>query len=310
MNPVRRINKVFNSSEEILIDDTSRIIIMSDNHRGDGGWGDNFAKNRNLYIAALNYYYAGGFTYIEIGDGDELWENRKFSNIVEAYRDIFLMLAKFYKKNRLYFIYGNHDMVKKDEEFVRNNLYEYFDERINKHISLFPNIKIHEGLILLYKNRKNKILLTHGHQVELMSSDLWKVSRFLVRYLWRPLELYGVNNPTRTAKNYKKKDEAARRLTEWVMKEKHILISGHNHTPHFPEVGEAPYFNDGSCVHPFSITGIEIVKGNIMLIRWYENTREDGTLYVEREVLAGPRKLEDYFNIKDYGKNRNEVGLT
>lgn len=309
MDPVRRINKVFNSSEEIQIDDTSKIILMSDNHRGDGGWADNFSKNKNLYAAALNYYYDRDFTYIEIGDGDELWENRKFSDIVEAYRDIFLMLAKFYRENRLYFIYGNHDIVKKDEKFVRNNLYEFFDERINEYVPLFPNIKIHEGLILLYKNRKNKILLTHGHQVELMNSDLWKVSRFLIRYLWRPLELYGINNPTRTAKNHKKKDKVANRLIEWVIKGNHILIAGHNHKPSFAKVGETPYFNCGSCVHPLSITGIEIVKGEIMLIRWYTNTKRDGTLYVEREVLAGPRRLQDYFDNKDKVKSKYEVGL-
>lgn len=309
MNPVRRINKVFNASEEIHIDDSSKIVLMSDNHRGDGGWGDNFSKNQNLYAAALNYYYKGGFTYIEIGDGDELWENRKFADIVEAYRDIFLMLAKFYKEKRLYFIYGNHDMVKKYKKFVRNNLYGFYDKRTNKYVTLFPNIEIHEGLILLYKNRKNKIFLTHGHQVELLNSELWRVSRFLIRYLWRPLELYGVNNPTRTAKNHKKKDRAARLLTEWVIKEGHILIAGHNHMPSFAEVGEVPYFNTGSCVHPLSITGIEIIKGQIMLIRWYTNTREDGTLYVEREVLAGPRRLEAYFNNRDKVRSKYEAGL-
>lgn len=302
MNPVRRINRVFNSSQEIVIDDFSKIIIMSDCHRGDGGWGDNFSRNKNLYIAALRYYYDKGYTYIEIGDGDELWENRNNTDIVEAYRDVFLILSKFYRDKRLYFLYGNHDMIKKDEEFVRNNLYEFYDERTNRIIPLFPDIKIHEGLILVYKNKMNKILLTHGHQVEILNSDLWRLGRFLVRYIWRPLELYGVNNPTSTAKNHKKKNKAAKKLTEWIKKEKHMLIAGHNHMPAFAEVGDIPYFNDGSCVHYFSITGIEIIEGKIMLVRWYTNTRNDGTLYVDREIIAGPRNLIDYFN-------RSEMGL-
>lgn len=309
MNPVRRINRVFNTSEEILIDDSSKIIIMSDCHRGDGGWGDNFSRNQNLYLAALNYYYDKGYTYIELGDGDELWENRRFSDIVEVYRDIFLTLAKFYRNKRLYFIYGNHDIVKKYEKYVKDNLYEFFDERTNKHIPLFPNIKVHEGLILVYKNRKNKIFLTHGHQVEMLNSEFWRLGRFLVRYLWRPLELYGVNNPTKIAKNYKKMNKAAKRLTEWVIKEKHMLIAGHNHMPSFAEVGDVPYFNDGSCIHYFSITGIEITEGKIMLIRWYTNTRRDGTLYVEREVIAGPRNLKDYFEVKDNIVIKHEMGL-
>jgi hypothetical protein len=63
----------------------------------------------------------------------------------------------------------------------------------------------------------------------------------------------------------------------------------------FPEVGELPYFNDGSSVHPRCITAIEISEGNIILVKWQIKTRDDGTMYIGREVLAGPSKLEDYF---------------
>ena len=74
------------------------------------------------------------------------------------------------------------------------------------------------------------------------------------------------------------------------------MVAGHTHRPMFPEVGEPPYFNDGSCVHPRCITAMEIVFGNIKLVKWYVNTKEDGTLFVDKEVLAGPRKLKDYFD--------------
>ena len=123
-----------------------------------------------------------------------------------------------------------------------------------------------------------------------------EISRFLVRYLWRPLNVIGVNDPTRTAKNYHKKEAVEKKLIEWVIKEKHMLIAGHTHRPMFPEVGEPPYFNDGSCVHPSCITGMEIEDGNIKLVKWYVKTKEDGTLFIDREVLAGPRKLKDYFS--------------
>lgn len=298
MNALERLSKVFRSSEEIPIDDSSKVIIMSDCHRGDGGWSDNFTKNQNLYKVALDYYYDNGYTYIEIGDGDELWEIRNFSDIVNAYSEIFLILSKFYKDNRLYFIFGNHDIVKSDSNFVRNNLYQYFDERRNKYIPLFPNIKIHEGLVLDYKPTGDKIFLVHGHQIEIFNSTLWKINMFLVRYLWKLLELYGINNPTRTARNHKLKDDFANKLTEWVMREKQMIIAGHNHMPMFPEVGEPPYFNDGSCIHLSCITGIEIVNGNIMLIRWCTKTKKDGTLFVGKEILAGPRRLKDYFNLR------------
>ena len=55
------------------------------------------------------------------------------------------------------------------------------------------------------------------------------------------------------------------------------------------------YFNDGSCIHPRCITAIEIEGGCISLVKWSVMTRKDRTMYVEREILEGPAKLEDYF---------------
>ncbi|HBV87911.1 MAG TPA: serine/threonine protein phosphatase [Desulfosporosinus sp.] len=296
MNKLKRISKVFEAADEILFDDSSRIILMSDVHRGDGSWADDFSKNQNLYFAALNHYYNENYTYIEIGDGDELWENKNLSDIVYVHSNAFWLLSKFYNDGRLYFIFGNHDMAKRNEKFVVNNMYQYYDERENKYIPLFKNIKIHEGLILKHRVTNDKILLIHGHQASFIDYDMWRLTRFLVRYLWRPLELFGVNDPTSTAKNYEKKDAVERKLTEWVMQEKHMLIAGHTHRPMFPEVGEPLYFNDGSSIHPRCITGIEIADGNITLVKWNVKTKDDGTLFIGREVLAGPRRLKDYFD--------------
>ena len=73
-----------------------------------------------------------------------------------------------------------------------------------------------------------------------------------------------------------------------------LTITGHTHRPRFPEPGDIPFFNDGSCVHPRSITGIEIENGNISLIKWHIATTEDGTLRVVRALLEGPQRLMDY----------------
>lgn len=295
MNILDRLTKVFNSSKEINIDDNSRIIIMSDVHRGDGNWSDSFAKNQNTFFAALSYYYKENYTYIELGDGDELWELNNFKDILREHSDVFWLMSKFYEEDRFYMLYGNHDIVKKNENFLRGNLYYYYDEREQEDIPLFENIVVHEGLMLNYKNYENKIFLVHGHQVDFINYDIWPITRFLVRHLWKPLELYGLNDVTRTAKNYKKRHKVADKLIRWVIKENHILIAGHNHRPYFPEIGSPPYFNDGSCVHPRCITGIEIVDGSIALIKWSVKANEEGLLYIGRDILAGPRKLDYYF---------------
>ena len=295
MNILKRISRVFESAEEILFDDSSKFIIMSDCHRGDGSWADDFARNQNIYFVALTKYYYANYTYIEIGDGDELWENSNLSDIVQTHSHVFWLLSRFFHEGRLHLIYGNHDIVKGNRKFVNKHLSTYFDDSQGRCVSLFENIRIHEGLVLKHRVTGRKIFLIHGHQGDLLNDTMWRLARFLVRYLWRPLNVFGVNDPTRAAINYNKKEATGKRLTEWVKKEKHMLIAGHNHKPSFPEVGDIPYFNDGSCVHPRCITGIEISNGSIILVKWTVKTKYDGTMFIGREVLAGPRKLEDYY---------------
>jgi UDP-2,3-diacylglucosamine pyrophosphatase LpxH len=291
-NTLKHITEIFESAEEISFDDSSKFVLMSDCHRGDGSWADGFSKNQNIYFAALNQYYNRDYTYIELGDGDELWEKNKLSDIIHVHRDAFWILSRFYNDGRLHFLYGNHDMVKKDEKFVENNLYEYFDERKKEYFPLFENIKVHEGLILRHKETGKKIFLIHGHQVDFFNYRLWKVGRFLSSYLWKPLQLIGINDPTSTAKNYAKKNAIGNLLTEWAVREGHTLIAGHTHRPAFPEADQPQYFNTGSCVHPRCITAIEIAYGHITLVKWSVKTTSDGTLYIGRDVLAGPRELK------------------
>ncbi|MBS4535242.1 metallophosphoesterase family protein [Clostridium sp. D2Q-14] len=292
----KHLSNIFKSAKRISFNNFSKIVIMSDCHRGDGNWADTFYKNQNIYYTALRNYYDDNYIYIELGDGDELWENNNLSDIIYAHKDIFWMLSQFYKEGRLYFIYGNHDIVKKDENFVKNNMNYYFYQRTKEYITLFKDIEVNEALVLRHENTGNEIFLVHGHQVDFMDDKMWKLRRFLVRYLWKPLEMWGINDPTRTAKNYEKKEFIGKKLTKWVKEEKQMMISGHTHRSIFPEVDDIPYFNDGSCVHPRCITAIEIKHGDIMLVKWEVKTKRDGTLFIGKEVLAGPKNLNYYFN--------------
>ena len=103
-----------------------------------------------------------------------------------------------------------------------------------------------------------------------------------------------VNDPTSAARNNKVKSKIERRLTQWSQEKGMPVIAGHTHRPVFPEPGEGRYFNDGSCVHPWNITAIEITSGTISLVKWGQKTREDGVVTIGRDVIAGPRPLRDY----------------
>ena len=305
MSTYKRLSEVYKNSKIILYDDSSKFVMMSDCHRGSGNTGDNFLKNQYLVFAALNDYYENGFTYIELGDGDELWENRCMQKIIEIHSRIFTLMSKFYDENRMYMLFGNHDKQKENNVFSECDLIEHYHEHDSIIKPIFPGIEIHEGLILENKNDENhRILLVHGHQGDLINDELYKLGRFLVRYFLRILEMWGVNDPTAAGKNYKKKNKVERKLMEWTEENDVMIIAGHTHKPTFPRVGKTMYFNDGSCVHPECITAIEIENGCISLVKWYVMTREDRAMYVEREVLAGPAKLEDYFK---YNKTAEKV---
>jgi predicted phosphodiesterase len=294
MSIAKRLTEVLESAAEIAIDETSRIILFSDCHRGDNSWADDFANNQSLFFHALSYYYERGFTYIELGDGDELMENAHFAEIRQAHSDVFWLMREFYLKRRLYLIYGNHDMERQDPRVVRETLYQYRDERTGKVKPLFDGIRVHAGLVLHHQHAGQRILLVHGHQGDPINERYWRVGMFFVRHFWRHLQLLGVPDPTSPAKNSQKRSRLESEMTAWVKTHNQMLIAGHTHRPRFPEEGDPPYFNDGSCVHPRCITGIEIDHDKIALIKWAVATQHDGTLFVARDLLAGPRSLREF----------------
>lgn len=292
MSSKSRLDRAYNKAFVVPFNNDSKFVLFSDCHRGDNSFADDFANNRNIYFHALKHYYEKGFVYCELGDGDELWENLFFKSIFEAHTHIYLLLKKFHKEQRLHMLWGNHDMVYKNPNYVKKVLSTYFDEKTGKDVELFKDIKYHEGVILKHTDTGQEILLTHGHQADWWNYTFWKWSRFLVRILWKPLNVMGIVDPTSPAKNYKELIKVERRIKSWIAKNNHLLtIVGHTHRPRFPKPGDIPFFNDGSCVHPRSITGIEIENSAISLIKWQIDTKDDGTLQIVKFVLEGPEKL-------------------
>ncbi len=295
MSSTKRLNSAFENSQTLLFDDSSKFIFFSDCHRGDNSFADDFANNRNIYFHAIRHYYKEGFQYCELGDGDELWENIHFEDIFEAHKNVYQQLREYHLNDRLHMIWGNHDMVYKDPDYVKKHLSSYFEPIDESNKELFKDITYHEALILQHRDTGQQIFLVHGHQADWWNYIFWRWARFLVRVLWKPLQVWGIADPTSPAKNYKELIKVERRIKKWILNHHNLLtIVGHTHRPRFAQPGEIPFFNDGSCVHPRSITGIEISNGEIVLIKWQIATKEDGTLQIVRVVLEGPRKLADY----------------
>ncbi|WP_224485152.1 metallophosphoesterase [Robertkochia aurantiaca] len=295
MSVKSRYDLAYRRAKVLEFDDRSRFIFLSDCHRGDNSFADEFANNRNIYYHALQVYYKKGFTYCELGDGDELWENLSFEPIFESHKNVFMLIREFHRDNRYFPIYGNHDMAYRDPDRVRRNYNTRFDPEKRREVPFMPGLEYTESIVLKHRDSGQEIFLVHGHQADWWNYLFWRMSRFMVRVLWKPLQVVGISDPTSPAKNNRESIRQEKRTERWIAEKGNLFtITGHTHRPRFPEPGELPLFNDGSCVHPRSITGIELEEGQLSLIKWYVDITEEGFLQIKREVLEGPTRLEDY----------------
>ncbi len=278
-----------------------KLIVMSDMHRGDGSGADDFAQNSLIYRCALEHYLENGFTYIELGDAEDLWENENFDQIYITHTPVYELLAKFHDpdpgKTRYIKVWGNHDLYWKDHQ----DIYE----------ALFPEMRIYEAVIL-----NDSILMIHGHQADPMcSGPVAAVSQFFVNHIWADLQRTGVKDPTRAATNPGLCNEVDERLHKWATRNDQgitNIIAGHTHRAVFENLSlterryleskvktegvkikhqpDGSYYNTGSCVHPLSITGLEITFDGgtgpqLRLVEWGQAT--DGhALTIQREEIS------------------------
>ena len=280
-----KLTSAYKNAKVKYFDKNSKYIFFSDIHRGDDSVSDEFARNQLVLLYALNYYYDRGYIYVEVGDGDELWKHREFRHIRLAHSDIFEAIKKFYTDDRLIMLYGNHNLFLRNKRYVKKNLYYYYDEYTQDIHDLFKGITPHESLVLKQKNNKQKILVVHGHQGDLMNDQLWFLNMLLVRYFWRFMNLVGFQNPSSPAKNHFKRHKVEKNYKKWIKKHKIMLICGHTHRPKFPKPRELPYFNTGCCIHTKGFNGIEIVNNKILMVDWSVQANESGKLQVVRSVM-------------------------
>lgn len=295
MNTMKRLSQAYKMAYRLPFNSESKLIFFSDVHRGDNSFSDEFAHNQNIYLHALNYYFDLGFTYIEVGDGDELWEHSDFKHVRGAHDDIYDMLKQYYNAGRFHAVFGNHNMDFKHMHYVKENLEQYFDEFTENYEPLFPKVKYHEAILLQHETLNQEIFVLHGHQGDFINDQAWPFTKFINRHLWHHLHVVGFTNPASPAKNLHKRHKIEKNFNKWIKTYNKMLIVGHTHRPKFPAIGDEPYFNTGSCIFPRNITGIEIEKDSISLIDWRIRPDEEGHLRIIRRVVQGPEPLEKFW---------------
>ena len=299
---LRNINK--NSSNKGIVINVDvrkdKFIIFSDHHKGNRDHGDDFANNEPNYLAALDHYLLNEFTYINLGDAEELWKYDPkeviSKNITALKRE-----ATFQFKNKYFKTFGNHDLTWKNKLDV---------DIWFKDIFTLP-LPVYEGILLKLNINDTplSIFLTHGHQGDKLS-DNNALSTWMVAHVWRRLQRYLRININTPAKDYTLRDKHNIMMHDWSSRRKNLLlITGHTHKPVFAsglysdhpnntinenKIAAAEknsklkpsYFNGGCCCYnDGDITGIEIADGKISLIKWHWNNNASQRFVLEEKEL-------------------------
>lgn len=286
-----QIDRAFQLSPHLTIDNTSRLIFFSDAHRGVNNRDDMFAPNANLFLYALTHYFNQEYTFVEVGDGDELWHNRHFSDIRRTYSKIFDLFAEFWQRDRLQLIIGNHDSPK--------GLFDPMEK---------DGMPVHQGLRMTYAPTGQKLFAVHGHQADPEGDVNWESYRRRSRYFMKYLMRIGIDKFHHFAepepglleqiklmrlprwfgdrvltKAYRL--ESAIKL--WLAQEQQVVISGHTHILNFPKEDDPPHFNLGHCSTPHYITGLEIDHGIMSMVKWTDrNGRFNRTVLSQRPLTS------------------------
>ena len=266
-----------------------KFIIFSDQHKGDKSRADDFKTCETNYVAALEYYRENNFSFIALGDCEELW---KFpaERILSA-NESALKAESAFQPDNFYKTFGNHDLIWKNKADVFLLLQKYFP---------LP-LQLYEGVMLRLKiaEKSLNIFLTHGHQGDLMS-DNNAVSTWIVAHLWVPLQRYLRININTPSDDYSLRNKHNILMSEWSSAQENlILVTGHTHVPVFASgryydhpsnkipgkeqhLLKPSYFNSGCCCFDDGdITGIEISDGFIRLVKWYDEEHGSKKMVLE-----------------------------
>lgn len=302
--------------------DSGKFVILSDQHKGAKDLADDFRNTETNYLHALQHYYDEGFTFINLGDCEELWEATP-SVVVEKNRKTLEMEAQFLAADRYYRIYGNHDLE--------------WNYEIQRALYLKPvfgsKLVVSQGLVLetAYKEKKFRIFLAHGHQGD-KRSDGNMFSKWFVAAIWTPIQRFLEVQVDRISDSFELVDKHNILMYEWSATENDLLfISGHTHKPVFASLdhidrltrqlglakvqndpvliksieeeiarrqheyagkkfvktmAKPTYFNSGCCCYPDGdMTGIEIDNGFIRLVKWKTGEKKSKRVVLEESPL-------------------------
>ncbi len=218
-----QLERLLQKATSITLDKSSKILILSDLHMGNGGRRDEFRRNAELVKTMLgSYYLPEKYSLVLNGDVEELFKF-PLESIAAEWGELYNLFLKFERNGFFWKTYGNHDA-----ELLEEKEYHLAS-------SMVESLKLH------YVDETNLIL--HGHQASVL---LWEtypvVSRAVVlflRYIAKPV---GIRNFS-TAYNSRRRFVIEKSIYEFSNQAKIVSIIGHTHRPLFESLSKVDFLN-------------------------------------------------------------------
>ncbi|NTV61673.1 MAG: metallophosphoesterase [Chlorobiaceae bacterium] len=217
------LERLLINAKPIQLEQSSKVVILSDLHMGNGGRRDEFRRNADLVRTMLSgYYLPGKYSLVLNGDIEELLKF-PLESIDHEWGDFFDLFLKFEQNGFFWKTYGNHDAELLEEKGYRLAPW------------LVESLRFHYG--------NDTMLLFHGHQASIL---LWEtyplVSRAIVLFLRYVAKPAGIRNFS-TAYNSRRRFAIEKSIYEFSNQSKIVSIIGHTHRPLFESLSRVDFLN-------------------------------------------------------------------
>lgn len=295
--------------------DRDRYVIFSDLHMGNGTRSDDFAPNSELFLRVLGeYYHPSPYRLILNGDVEEL-QRFSLDSIMGRWESVYSLFSRFEEEGRLDRLFGNHDMALKNirssafrlKEALRfdyhgNEIFLFHGHQTSRRFEVYNDWF---GFVLKYfanplriKNYEvshdsekrfrveqrvysfassAKILSIIGHTHRPLFESMSKIDSLKFE-IERLIRKYPKSSP-------KKKPDIERRIRDF----KAELLKAHADSDNeastaslYRENLVVPcMFNSGCVLGKRGMTALEIDKGQVRLVHWFDRRRSEKYLSYE-----------------------------
>ena len=206
---MRKLDRLYDRAPVVKLGAGDGLAVFSDLHLGNGGRDDDFARNAELYLAALETYYAPqGFMLALNGDIEEL-ARFPLASIVRRWSEVYRVWRTFADRGALFKLAGNHDLV-----LLRRRS---------------ADLPFPVGEALRLEIGGKRLWLFHGHQTSRWNWAFQTLGAVLLRWLLHPL---GIGNYT-VARSSRRRFKVERRAYLHARARKMAACIGHTHRPLF-----------------------------------------------------------------------------